>query len=110
MSGEIQITSQTKLMCPACGENCITHEGVTVFTRSEDDEQTLVTETGCYAGDSVMTKFTPTREAGNPSLRRHGLAIQFRFETCPEAVGTDDRAARGRDVSRLAQDRREVDR
>ena len=66
-----------ELLCPSCGGNFLHHEVVEIFERSEDEEKGIhlkVAEGQATIDNSLK---------GNPSARRHGLAIRFRCETCP---------------------------
>ena len=68
------------LLCPRCGGEYLHHECVTVFNRSEDNEETVVTE---VSAAMTITKLQASNEARNPSSRRDGLAILFWCEYCP---------------------------
>ena len=78
---EIDTRSQLNMLnCPIChGDNL--HQGrVTVYERNEDAEQvlrTIVADRGHLSRD-----FVANSSSGNPSARRHGLAIQFECEGC----------------------------
>ncbi len=67
-----------QLKCPSCGFNYLHHDKVEVFERSEDAEHGLhvVVENGSVKTDTDLQ--------GNPSSRRHGLAIHFWCEGCDE--------------------------
>lgn len=65
-----------ELLCPNCGFNYLHHDRVEVFERSEDAPQGVhvIVNDGRATVDSSL--------AGNPSSRRHGLAIHFWCEGC----------------------------
>src|SRR5262245_44851146 len=60
------------LACPRCGEQYLHHGRVTVYDRSEDEPK--LTKTVVDRGVTVKT--IHARGSGNPSARRHGLAIR----------------------------------
>ncbi len=65
-----------ELECPGCGNNDLHHECIEVFDRSEDEPKGLhVTVNGGSVNVDTDLK-------GNPSARRHGLAIHFSCEHC----------------------------
>jgi hypothetical protein len=71
--------SVPELQCPRC-DSLYLHQGrVTVFDREEGAELTPVTT---VAGGLAATHLRPSSEVGNPSGRRHGLAIAFDCEGC----------------------------
>jgi hypothetical protein len=67
------------LLCGNCGQNFVNHTKVVVYSRYEDAERTLVTEAG---GVAVTTSSVGNKTSGNPSSRRHGIAIEFECEYC----------------------------
>ena len=80
-------SSQTgwTLLCPCCGGDYLHHVGVVVYDRPREDapsyETRIATGQGCdggFGGD------VPAR--GNPSSRRHGVAIDFVCELCGESA------------------------
>jgi hypothetical protein len=67
------------LTCPRCGEIFLHHGTVRVFNRDQDEEiglETTVFRSGSYTHVSSCSD--------NPSLRRHGLTIDFYCEHCGE--------------------------
>ena len=66
------------LTCPNCGGDYLHHGTVTVFDRQEDAEA-VVTK---ISGKHYHTEGPAPPDWGNPSSRRHGLAITFACETC----------------------------
>jgi len=65
-----------ELLCPSCGFNYLHHGRVEIFDRSEDassDVHVVVDE-----GKAIVD----TSLDGNPSSRRHGLAVHFWCEGC----------------------------
>ena len=66
------------LACPRCGEQNMHHGRVTAFDRREDEVR--LTKTTVDRGATV--KAIRARGSGNPSCRRHGLAIRFWCERC----------------------------
>jgi hypothetical protein len=52
---------------------------VTAFDRNEDAEMTVVTT---IVNGFAETRLLPSGQVGNPSGRRHGLAIAFACEGC----------------------------
>lgn len=74
----------SELACPGCGGNHIHHGVVTVFSRYEDQERTVVTTvTPADREAPSVTSIETNVGDGNPSSRRHGLTIQFTCEECP---------------------------
>lgn len=69
------------LLCPRCGSDYLHHNDVLVFDRREDAE--AVTLTQVDAG-SVSVSMAPSTAAGNPSMRRDGVTINFWCENCGE--------------------------
>lgn len=72
----IETIDNDNLCCPQCGETWLHHGKVSVFNRAEDKEQGTHV---CVSEDSVKVN---TDLAGNPSLRRHGVTIEFICEIC----------------------------
>ena len=68
-----------ELRCPRCGYTDLHHGQVTVFDRNEDAEMTAVTT---VAAGFAKTHLLPSSQVGNPSSRRHGLAITFACDGC----------------------------
>jgi hypothetical protein len=73
-----------ELRCPRCGGTDLHQGRVTIFDRNEDAEMTVVTT---VAGGFAETRLLPSGQAGNPSSRRHGLAIVFICEGCGDGLG-----------------------
>jgi len=72
------------LCCPSCGEIFLHHRAVRVFNRDQDEEiglETVVFEEGSH------THVSPCCD--NPSLRRHGVVIDFYCEHCGEGRPED---------------------
>ncbi len=74
-----------KLLCPHCEGDYLHHFTVAVYDRPREDapsyETRIATGQGCdggFGGD------VPAR--GNPSSRRHGVAIGFVCELCGESA------------------------
>lgn len=67
------------LPCPYCGFEYLHHDRVTVYSRKEDAVRTLITRISESGAASHEIAPSP---AGNPSGRRHGLAIHFWCEGC----------------------------
>ena len=67
------------LLCPNCGEQCLHHEGITVFDRGEDQEQ--LTRTRVFAG-MVASHLVRSERTDNPSARQDGVIISFSCELC----------------------------
>lgn len=74
--------SITSLLCPLCGGNNLHHGAVTVFSRSEDDDNVRRT---IVDRNSVTVRDMPNNVSGNPSSRRNGLRIGFECENCDTA-------------------------
>jgi hypothetical protein len=72
-----------ELRCPRCGDTDLRHGQVTAFDRNEDAEMTIVTR---ISGGFAETRLLPSDQAGNPSSRRHGLAIAFACEGCGDGL------------------------
>ena len=71
------------LVCPGCGSAYLHSGRVTVYDRKagkEDAEHTTVTTV--RNGRAKTTEDIPSGHAGNPSDRRHGVAVAFSCEGC----------------------------
>lgn len=68
--------SGAELLCPACGFNYLHHEHVEIFERGEDAPH------GVHVSVKGGKAEIDTDISSNPSLRRHGLSIQFWCERC----------------------------
>lgn len=67
------------LKCPTCGSEYLHHDTVTVWSRSEDNAQgVLTTVTGL--GETSVVPHADMR--GCPSLRRHSVSLNFWCEDC----------------------------
>ena len=67
------------LSCPHCGGECMHHGAVTIYDRKEDAPRvTKIEVRNCSA---LITR-ADSEASGNPSDRRHGMAIEFRCEDC----------------------------
>lgn len=66
------------LVCPRCGSENLHHKVVTVFDRSEDDKDVLVTTAN--TAETKISIESPCMR--NPSSRRDGIAISFMCECC----------------------------
>ncbi len=76
----IETNSDNELLCPSCGCQFLHHERVEIFDRGEDEAQGLhVTVTDGKLETDLNLK-------GNPSKRRHGMAIEFRCELCAHVM------------------------
>lgn len=74
-----------RLTCPRCGFGNIHQGQVTVYDRKEDAGNVTVTT----VSDGVASMSVRSSEgSGNPSSRRHGLALAFNCEGC--GGGTED--------------------
>lgn len=65
--------------CPCCKNNYLHHTGVRVFDRDEDDENVVMT---VVENNATSVKTIPSKDAKNPSARRHGIRISFWCEHC----------------------------
>jgi len=73
---DIAVDDEGILSCPVCQGTYLHHSRVDIFERSEDAKIGLHIHT---QGEQV----TVNKDlAGNPSLRRHGVAIVFWCESC----------------------------
>lgn len=64
------------LACPSCGSSHLHHGDIEVYDRGEDQPEGLhvaITDAGTVTDRCLR---------GNPSDRRHGLAIRFECENC----------------------------
>lgn len=78
--------STTSLACPICGEDGGLHHGrIVVFDRAEDDPHILRT---IVDDEAVQTAVVTNKDSGNPSLRRHGMTVDFSCEFGHEWVLT----------------------
>lgn len=66
------------LLCPFCRGDYLHSAEVVVYDRKEDAEITRVVTIGA----AIEKKCLASRESGNPSGRRHGIAIRFTCEQC----------------------------
>jgi len=102
-STRIQIEGNGSLPCPCCGELCgLHHTGVDVYERNEDSEYVTKTEVRSLvdqcdivseeiSGPSSVShqlnvSHIKNEGSGNPSARRHGLAIHFYCEHCGDGI------------------------
>jgi hypothetical protein len=76
-------SSDAMLKCPRCRGEYLHQGRVTVFDRSEDDEQTAVTTVQCGLS---ATHMLPSGETDNPSSRRQGMTLAFECEYCEGAI------------------------
>lgn len=80
---EIELNSSIgygrELICPRCAAAYLHSGRVTVYDRGEDEKVTSVSIVGCGL---TATHLMASRDAGNPSMRRHGIAIAFECEGC----------------------------
>jgi hypothetical protein len=68
------------LRCPACRGECLHHDKVEVFSRSEDSPDTM---TAVTTGDGVTrVEMIASSKSLNPSKRRDGLRVHFSCEHC----------------------------
>ncbi|AZO51240.1 hypothetical protein [Mesorhizobium sp. M4B.F.Ca.ET.058.02.1.1] len=67
------------LVCPRCGSDYLHHLGAVFYDRREDAEAEVKIT---VSGPQVSTEVVDARTSGNPSGRRHGMAIQFSCENC----------------------------
>lgn len=67
------------LSCPKCNEDYLHQQNTTIFARGEDADWTTVI---AQDGENVQATPFPSRELMNPSLRRHGMLIEFWCEHC----------------------------
>jgi len=75
----VDMGSAADLHCPRCNADLLHHFRVTVFYRSEDDDSVVRTR---VTGSTVAVDVAESRDAGNPSARRDGMAIEFYCEGC----------------------------
>lgn len=68
--------SGAQLLCPACGDSYLHHDGVEVFECDED------ATTGVHVSVSGGKAQVDNVLEGNPSARRHGLTVHFSCEGC----------------------------
>lgn len=81
-----------QLYCPSCRSDCIHHDGVDVFERSEDAR--YGTRVRVRGVDLPLAQRAPPPRAaevtvdatldGNPSSRRQGVTIRFWCEQCSQ--------------------------
>lgn len=69
----------TILICPHCGDQYLHHEEVDIFNRAEDCKIGQHTHIPQSTSGGVQVR---SHLEGNPSLRRHGLRIEFWCEIC----------------------------
>jgi hypothetical protein len=75
-------TDPSVLLCPHCGGENLAHDEVRLYNRDEDAATVRWT---LADASRVNTSLISNDESGNPSARRHGLAIRFRCEACGRA-------------------------
>ena len=71
--------NEQTLTCPECSEGYLHHDTITVYSRSEDETATFVSEIG---HKTTVAQILPSSKTNNPSARRSGLSIGFWCETC----------------------------
>jgi hypothetical protein len=72
-----------ELRCPRCGGTDLCQGQATLFHRTEDGEATITTR---IVNGFAETRLLPFDQVGNPSSRRHGLAIAFACEGCGDGL------------------------
>jgi len=83
----------TVLLCPRCSSNNLHHESIAVFERAEDERTVLRTRIGDFQNHhATLVDTLDSAEAGNPSERRNGLAINFWCEVCSRDRAGDPRS------------------
>lgn len=75
--GEEEDSRPNAMCCPACGEQELHHYRVDVFEPDKEDSKT-----GLHSSITSKSVATDGNLNGNPSARRHGLAIHFWCEQC----------------------------
>jgi hypothetical protein len=68
------------LLCPRCGADKLRQGRVVLYLRREGDPSLL--RLTISTGGTVTKAKVASDEAGNPSERRHGLAIRLTCERC----------------------------
>ena len=64
------------LLCPSCNSPHLHHWRVEVFERAQDEVK------GVHVSVEDGKALIDTSQTGNPSARRHGMAIHFACEVC----------------------------
>lgn len=73
----LRINDMDTLTCPQCGFDYMRHTELQDFRRNEDDARVRIT----VVDDRVVSTYEIENDvSGNPSLRRHGLALKFMCE------------------------------
>jgi hypothetical protein len=100
MNDDIIITADRELACPSCGGTHLHHDRVISYERDEDAPTTVrVTVENAQAAVAVVS----LHGCGNPSERRHGLAVRFWCEECPATPEFCIAQHKGCDLPELAQ-------
>lgn len=76
-SDAVRLNPHAELVCPRCDGANLHHGTVRMWERGEDVAQVTL-----YTIDAPDFSARVAPNAGNPSLRRHGMAIQFSCELC----------------------------
>lgn len=80
--GTITITNHgedSELHCPRCGSNYLHQADTIIYERGEDATQTVKIT---VSNSITKTEIVQSAGSGNPSRRRHGMAILFNCENC----------------------------
>ena len=72
-------TYSNALICPMCGGYYLHQGNTTIYERTEDASVTTVI---AQNGSEVVRTDFPSDDVANPSMRRHGLIIEFECECC----------------------------
>jgi hypothetical protein len=71
-----------ELKCPGCGSEYLHHYEVRIWSRKEDAAHTEQITARALPGATPQALAEITNGEGNPSARRHGIAIRFSCEMC----------------------------
>jgi hypothetical protein len=75
-----ELPSDSPISCPACGGSSLHHGKITSFYRAQEDEpSTAIT----IVGTAVIYKHDAD---DNPSLRRDGITIDMKCESCTSTL------------------------
>jgi hypothetical protein len=75
-------SSEVELKCPGCGSEYLHHYEVRIWSRKEDAAHTEQITARALPGAAPAALAEITNGEGNPSHRRHGIAIRFSCEMC----------------------------
>jgi hypothetical protein len=76
--------AEVELKCPGCGSEYLHHYEVRIYSRDEDAAKVEQITARALPGGTPQALLETTSGNGNPSSRRHGIAVRFDCEMCSQ--------------------------